>query len=136
MHEIQCVSDISILLRSIGALNDPIILLSNNERKRELKNFLSLIVDKLKMLVKTVSSPDTDVNDEKDNLVLSLRIILLNLTLCIGRVQVMYSSPREHLAMREFIKDNNNKRINIDDGKIIEEYKDLIRRMEKLLMIL
>ena len=88
------------------------------------------------MLVKTVSSPDADVNDEKDNLVLSLRIILLNLTLCIGRVQVMYSSPREHLAMREFIKDNNNKRINIDDGKIIEEYKDLIRRMEKLLMIL
>ena len=136
MNEIQCVSDISILLRSIGALNDPIMLLSNNERKRELKNFLSLIVDKLKMLVKTVSSPDTDVNDEKDNLVLSLRIILLNLTLCIGRVQVMYSSPREHLEMREFIKDNNNKRINIDDGKIIEEYKDLIRRMEKLLMIL
>ena len=136
MSEMQCMSDISILLRSIGALNDPIMLLSDTERKKEVKNYLSLIIDKLNVLVKTVSSPNADILDKKDNLVFSLRIILLNLTLCIGRVQVMYSTPKEHLAMREFINDNNKKRLNINDEEIIKEYKDLIKRMEKLLVIL
>lgn len=136
MSEIQCISDISILLRSIGALNDPIMLLSDNERKSEVKNYLSLIIGKLKELVKVIDKPDSNIQDKKENLVFSLRIILLNLTLCIGRVQVMYSSPKEHLAMRKFIQENNNKRLNINDDEIIKEYKELIKRMDKLLVIM
>ena len=48
LSKIRCMSDISILLRSIGALNDPIMLLSDNERKREVKKHIEIIIEKLK----------------------------------------------------------------------------------------
>lgn len=140
LNVIKSISDISILLRSIGALNDPIMLLSDNERKREVRKYFELIIDKLKVFVEALGeTKDYESGIKRDidkELPVNLRIILINLTLCVGRIQVMYSTPKENLKMRKFIEDNNKKRESINNKATVEDYNDLIDRMYDLLSVM
>lgn len=140
MKEIRIMSEISILLRSIGALNDPIMLLNKNDRQKEVRYYLQIVKDKLVRFVDVVQKNkeifDKSVEYDYDYLDVNYHVILLNLSLCVGRIQVMYKHPRETLAMREFIDKNNEMRKAKSTKVKLEDYNDLIRRMNELMNVL
>lgn len=140
MSEIRIMSEISILLRSIGALNDPIMLLNKNDRQKEVRYYLQMVKDKLERFVdivqKNIDIFDKSVEYDKDYLDVNFHVILLNLSLCVGRIQVMYMHPRETLAIREFIERNNEIRKAKGSKVKLDDYNDLIRRINELMNVL
>ena len=91
----EAENQISITLRTIGAINDPVMLTSIDKRKASIKHYLGNVAIHLE----EYSDCMNDVKFKNNNSLEIIQQTILNLQLCLCRIQPLFSSPQSNIKI-------------------------------------
>lgn len=96
-------NQISVAMRTLGAINDPILMTGIDCQKKAVKHFLeniTILLDKYQSCVEYKSL----TIDDRLALSFFFEQIILNLRLCLTRVQPLYHSAKLNVKIIEVLK--------------------------------
>lgn len=108
MDRIKIETNLSIMLRALGSINDPLMLLDISERKQLLFHYLS----ECRALISQYS---LCLNGEYygHEVAMTFQYVLLNVRLCLCRMSSLYSDPMTSIFITNFMVEAKSKDVMI-----------------------
>lgn len=104
MDRIKIETNLSIMLRALGSINDPLMLLDISERKQLLYHYLT----ECRTLINQYSNCIIEKADEPE-VAMNFQYVLLNVRLCLCRMSSLYADPMTGLFISNFMSEAKNK---------------------------
>lgn len=98
----QIENSIFNLLRTISAIQDPMMLMPSAERKQNISEFLGNFQQLMKRYQRIVLADESNKDFNTDEC-LTIRLIFTNLIVNLCRCSTLYTSPSASLAIRSFL---------------------------------
>ena len=126
MDRIKIETNLSIMLRALGASNDPLMLLDIAERKQLLYHYLT----ECRTLINQYSNCIIEKADEAE-VAMNFQYVLLNVRLCLCRMSSLYADPMTGIFISNFMSEAKNKDEEIRDADHVtkEDFKWLSKKI-------
>ena len=130
MDRIKIETNLSIMLRALGSINDPLMLLDISERKQLLYHYLKECCT----LINQYSNCKIEKADEHE-VAMTFQYVLLNVRLCLCRMSSLYADPMTGIFISNFMSEAKNKDEEIRDADHVtkEDFKWLAKKIGEAL---
>ena len=124
---------ISITLRTIGAINDPVMLTSIDKRKASIKHYLGNVALHLEEYSGCMENAQI-----KNNSLEIAQQTILNLQLCLCRIQPLFSSPQTNIKILKALDDLQVKEMDLRIANKVDagDVKNVAKLIRGLLEVL
>ncbi len=102
VERFQIENSIFNLLRTMSAIQDPMMLMPSAERKQNISEFLGNFQQQMKRYKRIVLADESNKDFNTDEC-LTIRLIFTNLIVNLCRCSTLYTSPSASLAIRGFL---------------------------------
>lgn len=129
-EKIKIETNLSIMLRAIGSINDPLMLLDISERKQLLYYYLS----ECRTLINQYSRCLNEECDEHE-VAMNFQYVLLNVRLCLCRMSSLYADPMTGIFISNFMVEAKQKddEIRAADQTSAEDFEWLAKKIGEAL---
>ena len=126
MDRIKIETNLSIMLRALGSINDPLMLLDISERKQLLYHYLT----QCQTLIKQYSNCIIEKPDEPE-VAMNFQYVLLNVRLCLCRMSSLYADPMTGIFISNFMSEAKSKDEEIREADHVtkEDFKWLAKKI-------
>ena len=126
MDRIKIETNLSIMLRALGSINDPLMLLDISERKQLLYHYLT----QCQTLIKQYSNCIIEKADEPE-VAMNFQYVLLNVRLCLCRMSSLYADPMTGIFISNFMSEAKSKDNEIREAGHVtqEDFKWLAKKI-------
>lgn len=130
-EKIKIETSLSIMLRAIGSINDPLMLLDSSERKQLLYHYLS----ECRTLINQYSRCMDSDCDNKHEIAMDFQYVLLNVRICLCRMQTLFPDPMIGIHIKNFMEEAKKKDedIRTSDYASLADFEWLAKEIGKAL---